>query len=79
MSEDRKLFPKVLKLVTKGFLFSTSLSMLLLFIMILGFSTFWNYPIKTETEQIILADLRLNGVILSFTIVMLIFIIMNGL
>lgn len=74
MSEDKKLFPKVLKLLTKGFLFSTSLSMLLSFIMILGFSTFWNYPIKTETEQIILADLRLNGVILSFTIVMLIFI-----
>ena len=73
MNEDRELFPKVLKLLTKGFLFSTSLSIILLFIMILGFST-WNYPIKTETEQIILVDIRLNGVILSFTIVMFIFI-----
>lgn len=73
MSEDRKLFPKVLKLLTKGFLFSTSMAMIFWFIMVLGFST-WNYPIKTETEQVILVDVRLNGVILSFTIVMFIFI-----
>lgn len=73
MNENRKLFPKVLKVVSKGFGFSMSLAVILWLLMILGFST-WNPPIKTETEQILLVNIRLNGIILSFTIGLFVFI-----
>jgi len=74
MNEDRRLFPKVLKLLTKGFLFSFSLGIIFWIVMIFGFLT-WNPPIRTETEQIIIEDLKLNGIILSFSLALFVFIV----